>query len=56
MSGGISRVRLDRAADFAALRRTRFDIDLAPLPLSRRLEAVNRAAVRFVRQGAHATH
>jgi hypothetical protein len=55
MSGGIGRVRLDRAADFAALRRSRFDIDLAPLPQSRRLEAVNRA-VRLVRHGAHATH
>jgi hypothetical protein len=36
MSGGIGRVRLDRATDYARLRRERFDIDLAPLPQSRR--------------------
>jgi hypothetical protein len=56
MSGGIGRVRLDRAADYAVLRRQRFDIDLAPLPESRRLDAENRAALRVVRQPAHATH
>jgi len=56
MSGGIGRVRLDRAADYAALRRTRFDIDLAPLPQSRSLEADNRAIVRVVRQEAQTIH
>ena len=56
MSGGISRVRLDRAADYAALRRKRFDIDLAPLPQSRRLAADNRAVVRVVRQDAKTIH
>jgi hypothetical protein len=55
MSGGICRVRLDRAADYAALRRKRFDIDLAPLPQSRRLED-NRAIVRVVRQEAQTIH
>ncbi len=34
MSGGVSRVRLDRATDYADLRRTRFDIEAAPLPFS----------------------
>jgi hypothetical protein len=34
MSGGISRVRLDSAADYRNLRKQRFDIDQAPLPKS----------------------
>lgn len=46
MSGGIDRLRLDSAADYAALRRATYDIDLAPLPdslsLSDKEEALNR--------------
>ena len=34
MSGGISRVRLDSAADYRELRKRQFDIDQAPLPKS----------------------
>ncbi len=34
MSGGVTRVWLDNAADFAGLRRATFDIDLVPLPNS----------------------
>jgi hypothetical protein len=34
MSGGISRVRIDSAADYRELRRRQFDIDRAPLPKS----------------------
>ena len=56
MSGGIGRVRLDRATDYAPLRSERFDIDLAPLPQNRRPEVDNRDAVRVVRLGEHATH
>ena len=48
MAGGTFRVRLDRAADYAPLRRRVFDIDLAPLPaslaLSRADEEINRKA------------
>lgn len=32
MSGGVWRIRLDRASDYAELRRRRFDVDLVPLP------------------------
>jgi hypothetical protein len=32
MSGGVARVRRDDAGDYALLRRTRFGVDLAPLP------------------------
>ena len=46
MSGGVDRVWVDTAAEYAALRRTTFDIDLAPLPdslvLSGKDEALNR--------------
>jgi hypothetical protein len=45
MSGGFDRLRVDKAADYAALRRATFDIDLAPLPdslmLSAKEEALN---------------
>jgi hypothetical protein len=48
MAGGIARVRRDRAADYAVLRRARFGCDLAPLPRSLALgdadEALNRHA------------
>lgn len=48
MAGGISPVRLDRAQDYAELRRRVFGFDLAPLPdslpLSRAEEEINRAA------------
>jgi len=39
MSGGMRRVRLDRAADYARLRRSAYDLDLAPLPNSLHLSA-----------------
>jgi pyruvate-formate lyase-activating enzyme len=46
MSGGYDRLRVDSAADYAALRRAAYDIDLAPLPnslsLSAKDEALNR--------------
>jgi len=48
MSGGSGRVRLDKAADYAHLRRDRFGCDLVPLPqsltLSPRDEEINRRA------------
>jgi hypothetical protein len=48
MAGGAVRVRLDRAADYAALRRRRFDLDFATLPrnlaLSTADEELNRRA------------
>jgi radical SAM superfamily enzyme YgiQ (UPF0313 family) len=48
MSGGIEPLRLDGQADFLALRRQRYGIELAPLPASLRLsvddEALNRRA------------
>lgn len=56
MSGGIGRVRLDRTADYARLRRERFGIELAPLPQSRRQGADNRRTVPVIRLGGHATH
>ena len=46
MSGGVDRLWLDSATDYAALRRAAFDIDLVPLPdslsLSGKDEALNR--------------
>ncbi len=46
MSGGFERIRLDSAADYAGLRRSIHDIELAPLPdslvLSNKDEALNR--------------
>jgi hypothetical protein len=48
MAGGIDQVRVDGAAEYTALRRALYDIDLAPLPaslsLSERDEALNRRA------------
>jgi radical SAM superfamily enzyme YgiQ (UPF0313 family) len=48
MSGGVDRVWLDRAADYATLRRNLYDIEYAPLPDSLRLSnsdaALNRSA------------
>ena len=59
MSGGFDRLRLDTAADYAALRRTTFDIDLAPLPdslyLSGKDEALNRR-VKIPRAVSGAAH
>ena len=37
MSGGVGRVRRDTAADYRPLRRSRYDIDFAPLPRSLQL-------------------
>jgi hypothetical protein len=54
MAGGIDRVRVDAAADYAELRRAAYDIDLAPLPDSLRLsvhdETLNRDADWRVQQ------
>ncbi|MHB8743520.1 MAG: B12-binding domain-containing radical SAM protein [Sulfuricaulis sp.] len=48
MSGGVDRVRVDSASDYATLRRATYDIDLAPLPdnlmLSAYDENLNRLA------------
>lgn len=48
MAGGVDPIRVDSAADYAALRRKTYDIDLAPLPdslvLSASDEALNRQA------------
>lgn len=48
MAGGIDRLRLDSAGDYADMRRALYDIDLAPLPDSLSLsagdEALNRRA------------
>jgi radical SAM superfamily enzyme YgiQ (UPF0313 family) len=48
MAGGIRRVRLDAARDYATLRRARFGLDLVPLPRSLALapadEELNRTA------------
>lgn len=45
MSGGFDRLRVDNAADYAALRRATYDIEFAPLPdsllLSAKEEALN---------------
>ena len=54
MSGGIDPLRLDGLSDYLALRRKRYDIELAPLPASLRLspndEASNRRADWRLRQ------
>ncbi|MBI2291181.1 MAG: radical SAM protein [Betaproteobacteria bacterium] len=60
MAGGVDRLRLDTAADYAALRRAVYDIDLVPLPdslsLSGRDEALNRRIDwRVQRPVEHAT-
>ena len=39
MSGGMRRVKLDRASDFGSLRQDTYGFDLAPLPQSLRLDA-----------------
>src|SRR5207249_5421552 len=48
MSGGIGRVHLDRDADYRQLRRTRYQLDLVPLPknleLTRTDAELNRGA------------
>jgi pyruvate-formate lyase-activating enzyme len=48
MAGGVERLRVDTVADYVALRRLVFEIDLAPLPhslkLSARDESLNRQA------------
>src|SRR5262249_6419814 len=56
MAGGLVAVTLDRAGDYAELRRATFDVDLVPLPdalaLPAAREAFNRGAVRVVAQSA----
>jgi hypothetical protein len=48
MSGGVGRVRLDHARDYALMRRSRYGYDLVPLPknlpLSARDEELNKRA------------
>ncbi len=46
MAGGIDPTRIDRAADYAELRRSVYDIDLAPLPDSLQLSAYDEALNR----------
>jgi radical SAM superfamily enzyme YgiQ (UPF0313 family) len=41
MAGGIGRVRRDRAADYATLRRQTWDVDLVPLPANLALSAAD---------------
>jgi radical SAM superfamily enzyme YgiQ (UPF0313 family) len=48
MAGGIGRIVRDRAADYAALRRRTFGVDLAPLPASLPLSAGDEAFDRGV--------
>jgi hypothetical protein len=47
MSGGVGRVRLDRACDFGALRRDVYGFDLAPLPKSLQLQGEEKAVQRI---------
>ena len=46
MSGGIGRVKLDRASDFGLLRRETYGFDLAPLPTSLQLHPEEKAVQR----------
>ena len=52
LAGGIGRVRLDRADDYAALRRGTFGVDLVPLPGSLALSAADAALNRSARLSA----
>ena len=49
MSGGISRIRLDSAADYRNLRKQQFDIDRAPLPKSLELSKADAELNRRVK-------
>jgi radical SAM superfamily enzyme YgiQ (UPF0313 family) len=49
MAGGVSRVRLDSAADYRELRLKQFDIDLAPLPKSLELSKADAELNRRVK-------
>lgn len=51
MSGGVRRVRLDRANDFLSRRKDTYGFELAPLPLSLQLPA----AERLLQQGPQST-
>ncbi len=55
MSGGVDRLRVDTAADYAALRRAVYDIDLAPLPDSLSLSAKDEALNRRIDWRLHHT-
>jgi hypothetical protein len=46
MSGGIVRVRLDRAADYLSLRKRTFGFELAPLPRNMQLPAAESQLVQ----------
>ena len=47
MSGGVGRVKLDRATDFGPLRRDVYGFDLAPLPKSLQLQAEEKTVQRL---------
>jgi radical SAM superfamily enzyme YgiQ (UPF0313 family) len=49
MAGGIGRRRLDHASEYAGIRRRRFDLDLAPLPMSLTLSAHDQAINRLAK-------
>jgi radical SAM superfamily enzyme YgiQ (UPF0313 family) len=46
MSGGVGRVKLDRASDFGSLRRDTYGFDLAPLPRSLQLQPEEKTVQR----------
>jgi hypothetical protein len=50
MAGGAGRMELDRASDYAELRRRTFGIDLAPLPARREVDPAELAANRMARE------
>jgi hypothetical protein len=49
MSGGVGRVRLDWAADYAAFRRARYGVDIAPLPMNLELSPIDAEMNRRVK-------
>ncbi|HUI24448.1 MAG TPA: radical SAM protein, partial [Candidatus Kryptonia bacterium] len=54
MAGGMHRVRLDGASDYVALRRARYDFDLAPLPRSLSSSVGNYAVPLVARSSGYA--
>jgi hypothetical protein len=55
MAGGVARLRRDRAADYAGLRRSTFGFDLAPLPRNLELSAADEQLNREAKlAGIHA--
>ena len=41
MSGGVMRAKLDQASDYISFRKRVFDLELAPLPLSLKLNSID---------------